>query len=112
VAKLEWRTDYHMKTMVIAFVNGTGKYFLLVLPRSQSMHTSYFAGETMSGLEDSCDPEGRNPDPRKVTFHFNNAPIRNTRTVMRQLVQLRFKRMEHRPYSPDLTRATSFLLVV
>jgi transposase len=43
-----------------------------------------------------------------VTGHFNNPFIRNTKTVMRQLEQSGFKRVEYPRYSPDLARVTSF----
>jgi hypothetical protein len=74
------------------------------------MDTSYFAGEIIGGLEDVCQPEGRNPHERKRTLHFDNTPIHNTRTVMVQLEQSRFKRMEHPPFGPDLAPCDFFPL--
>jgi hypothetical protein len=62
-------------------------------------------------LEDICYPEGRNLHQRKVTFRFTSAFIHNTRTVMGQLEQSRFKRMECPSESPNLT-ACDFILVI
>jgi hypothetical protein len=48
------------------------------------MDTSYFAGEAIGGLEDVCNPGGRNPHQRKVALHFDNAPKHNIKTVTGQ----------------------------
>jgi hypothetical protein len=110
VDKLEWPRHYHRKTMITAFVNSTGEYFLKILPRSWSMDTRYFAGEIVGGLEDVCYPEGRNPHERKITPHFDNARVHNTRTVMEQLKQSGFKRMEDPIYGPDMAPCDFFLV--
>jgi histone-lysine N-methyltransferase SETMAR len=110
VDELERPMHYHRKTMITALFNGTGECLLNILPRSGSMHTSYFAGDTTGGLEDVCYPEGRNPHERKRTLHFDSAPMHNTRAVRGQLEQPGFKRMEHPPYSPDLAPCDFFLL--
>jgi hypothetical protein len=102
VNELERPTHDHRKTSVTAFLNGTRYYFLNILPRGRSINTNYFAGEIICGLEDLCYPEGRNPHERKRTLHFDNTPRHNTRTVMGQLEQSGFKRMEHPPYSRNL----------
>jgi hypothetical protein len=73
------------------------------------MDTNHFAGENIGGLDDVCYPEGRNPHGRKRTFHFDNAPIHNTRTVMGQLEQSGFKRMGHPPDGPVLAPSDFFL---
>jgi hypothetical protein len=98
-----------MKTMITAFLNQTGQYFLTMLPRSRSMHPYYFAGDIIGGLEDACYLEGRNPPERSRTLHFDNAPIPNTRTVVGQLGQSGFKSMNRPPYSPDLAPCDFFL---
>jgi hypothetical protein len=61
--------------MTTAFVNGTGKYFLNLLPRSRSMDINYFAGEIIRGLKDARYPEGRSPHQKKLTLRFDKAPI-------------------------------------
>jgi hypothetical protein len=66
------------------------------------MDTSHFAGEIIGRLDNVCYPEARNPPERERPLHFDNAPIHNPRTVMEQLEQLGFKRMEHPPHNPDL----------
>jgi transposase len=66
------------------------------------MDTSRFAAEIIGGLKDACYPQRRNTQQRKVIILCDNTPIHNTRTVMRQLEQSRFKRMGHPPYGPDL----------
>jgi hypothetical protein len=109
VDELERPAHYHRKTIITVFFNGTGQYFLNILPRSPCMDTSYFAGEMIGGLEDVCHPEGRNPHERQRTLHFDNAPIRNKGTVMGQLEQSWVKRMGHPPYSTDLATCDFFL---
>jgi histone-lysine N-methyltransferase SETMAR len=109
VDELERPMHYHSKTMVTAFFNGTWHYFLNIFPRSRCMDTSYFAGEIIGGLEHICYPEGRNRHERKRILHFDSAGVHNTRTVMEQLEQSGFKRMEHPPYSPDLAPCDFFL---
>jgi hypothetical protein len=83
--------------MIAALFNGTAEYFLNILPRRRPMGTSYFAGETIGGVEDVCYPEETNPYERKLTLHFNKAPIPNTRMVIGQLKREELKRMRHRP---------------
>jgi hypothetical protein len=85
VNELERPTHYHRKTTVTAFFNGTGAYFLNIFRRPRSIDTSYFAGETIGGLEDVRCPEDRNPPEREKTLHFDNAPMHNTRMVKGQL---------------------------
>jgi hypothetical protein len=110
VDELERPAHCHRKAMVTAFLNGTGQYFLNILPRSRSMDTNYLAREIIGGLEDVFYLEGRNPHERERTLHFDNAPIHSTRTGMGQLEQSRSKRMEHPPYSPDLAPYDFLLL--
>jgi hypothetical protein len=82
VDELERPMHYHGKAKVTRFFNGIGEYLLNSLPQNQSMDAKHFAAEIVSGLEDVCYPEGRNPHKRKMTLPFTNAPIHNTRTVM------------------------------
>jgi hypothetical protein len=82
VEQLERPTRYHRKRIVTVLFNGTGEYFLNILPRSGSMDTKDFAEEIVGGLEDISYPEGMNPHERKITLHFGNVLIHNTRTVM------------------------------
>jgi hypothetical protein len=106
VDKLERPTHYHRKTMITVFFNGTGEYFLNILPRSRSVNTSHFAEEIVRRLLDICHPEVRNPHERKITHHFDNTCIRNVRTVMGQLEQSGFTRMEHPVHCSNLARIT------
>jgi hypothetical protein len=101
VDELERPTDYHRRRIVTAFFNCTGQYLVNILPRSRCIDTKYFAQEILSGLEDVCYPEERNPRERKITLHFDNAPVHNTGTVIGQLKQSWFKRTEHPAYSLD-----------
>jgi hypothetical protein len=109
VGELERPTHYHREMMATAFFNGVEEYFLNILPRSQSMDTSYFAGEITGGLKHVYYPEGSNLHERKRTFHFDNAPIHDTRMVMAQLEQSAFKKTKHPPDSLDLAPCDFFL---
>jgi histone-lysine N-methyltransferase SETMAR len=109
VDEIERSSHYQRKTMITAFFNGTGEYFLNILPRGMSMDTRYFAQEILGGLEPVCYPEDRNPHQRKIIVHFDNAPIHNTKIVMEQLQHSGFKKMDHPPYSPDLAPSDFFL---
>jgi hypothetical protein len=81
------------------------------LARNQSMDKGCFAEETVGELEDVGFPKRRNRHQRKITLHFDNAPVHNTGTVMGQLEQSRFKKMENPLESPDLVPCDFFLLV-
>jgi hypothetical protein len=72
------------------------------------MDTKYFAEENVGELEDVCYPEWRNWHEREITVHFDNVPIYNTRTVMGQLEQSGFKRIEYSAYSPNLSPCDFF----
>jgi hypothetical protein len=74
VNELECVAHYH-RMMVTAFFNSTMEYFMNTSLRRQSMDTSSFVGEMINGLEDVCDPEGRNPHERKIALCFHNAFI-------------------------------------
>jgi hypothetical protein len=89
-----------------AFFNGTGEYFLNILPRNRPMDTRHFAEEIVSGLEDVCYPKERNPHERKMAVLFDDASIYNTKKVMKPLEQSRFKNMDH----PDLAPCNFFLV--
>jgi hypothetical protein len=73
------------------------------------MDTKHFAQEIVGGLEDVCYAERRNPPERTINLHFDSPPRHHPRTVMGQLEQSRFKRMEHSAYSPDLALRDFFL---
>jgi hypothetical protein len=75
VNELECVAHYHRMMMVTAFFNSTTEYFMNTSLQRQSMDTSSFAGEMINGLEDVCDPEGRNPHERKITLRFHKAFI-------------------------------------
>jgi hypothetical protein len=94
--------------MVTVFFNGTGEYLMNILPQSRTMDTNYFAGRMIGGLECIGYPDERNPHQKKMTLHFDNPPIHNTRTVTGQLEQFRFKRMERPPYGPGFAPRNFF----
>jgi hypothetical protein len=67
-------------------------------------------GQIIGGLEDVCYPEGRNPHESEMTVYFDNMPLYSTRTVMRQLQQPNFKKMEYPPDLPYLALCHFFLV--
>jgi hypothetical protein len=73
------------------------------------MDTTYFVEETASGLEDVCDREGRNPQERRTTLHFDDAAMHDTRTLKGGLEQEGFKRKEYPACGPDLAQCNFFL---
>jgi hypothetical protein len=75
------------------------------------MDTRYLFDEIVGGLEDVCYPVGRNTHKRKSILRFDNAPILNTRTVMGQLAQSGFKRMEPPTCTPNLAPGELSFLV-
>jgi hypothetical protein len=111
VDELELPTHYHRKTRVTALVNGTGEYFLNILPKNQSIDRKCFAEESVGGPEKIYYPERRNPRERTIALHSDSAPIHNTRTVMGQLEQSRFNRREILANYGIWPRVASFLSI-
>jgi hypothetical protein len=83
------------KKIFIAFFNITRRFLLNVLPERQTMDSSYFVEEVVAGFGELCYPELRNPRHRKVTIHFDNMPIHNTKMIEVQIAFSKFKRMKH-----------------
>jgi hypothetical protein len=73
------------------------------------MDAKHFTREIVGGLEDVCYLERRNPPERTINLDFDSPPRHHPRTVMGQLEQSRFKRMEHSTYSPGLALRDFFL---
>jgi hypothetical protein len=53
VDELERLAHCHRNRMDIAFFNGTGEYFLSILPQGRPMDTNYSAREIVGGLKDA-----------------------------------------------------------
>jgi hypothetical protein len=94
----------HRKIMVTVLFNGTQEYFPNIPPRNRSMDKDCFPEGIGGGLDNTPYSEGRNPHERKSTLHCDDALMHSTRTLMGQLEQLGFKKMEHPPNCPDLAR--------
>jgi histone-lysine N-methyltransferase SETMAR len=109
VEKIQRKTNYQKKTMFTVFFNGTGDYFINVLPQGQTMNGQYFAEEVIKPLALLCYHGGRKAHGRHVEVHFDNAPIHRTKIVIEMLDKYEFVRMEHPPYSPDLAPCDFFL---
>jgi hypothetical protein len=107
--EVERPSHYHRKTMLTAFFNGTGEFLIDILPEELKMNSAYFATNVIDVLAQSCYPDGRPPHARKVTLHFDNAPIHCTDTVTDRMMLRELERMLHSPYSPDLAPCDFFL---
>jgi hypothetical protein len=75
------------------------------------MDARYFVEEIVGGLEGVSCSEGRNPYERKITPHFDNARIHNTRTALGHLEQSGFKRRRILYIVRIWPRVTSFFMV-
>jgi histone-lysine N-methyltransferase SETMAR len=102
-------SHYQKKTMVTIFFNGSGQFVIDILPIGVKMDSTYFADNIIDTLAGSCYPDGRQPGERKVMLHFDNAPIHCTAMITERMFLREFKKMDHPPYSPDLSPCDFFL---
>jgi histone-lysine N-methyltransferase SETMAR len=109
VDDLERPSHHQKKTMLTVFFNGTGQFFMNLMPPREKMNSKYFEREIIQNLGILCYPNRRQPHARQATLHFDNAPIHNTKLVSGSLDLLGFKRLDHPPYSPDLAPCDFFL---
>jgi hypothetical protein len=87
------------------------EFFLNILSQIRSMDICCFGAEIIGRLEYVCHPEERNMHHRKVIHHCANALIDNTRMIMGQSEQSRFKGPEHASCCPHFVHVASFSLV-
>jgi histone-lysine N-methyltransferase SETMAR len=109
VEQIQRKTHHENKTMFTIFFNGTGEYFIDILPQGQTMNGQYFADHVIKPLARVCYPEGRKSHERRVDLHFDNAPIHRTKIVLETIRECELLRIEHPPYSPDLAPCDFFL---
>jgi histone-lysine N-methyltransferase SETMAR len=102
-------SHYQKKTMVTIFFNGSGQFVVDILPPGTKMNSKYFADNIIDVLSGFCYPKGRQPGERKVMLHFDNAPIHCTGMIAERMFLREFKKMDHPPYSPDLSPCDFFL---
>jgi hypothetical protein len=74
-----------------------------------AMDSTYFAEGIIGGLEISCYPEGRIPHERRVTLHFDNVLVYNSKCAKEKRIISGFIRMKYPPSSPDLAPCDFFL---
>jgi histone-lysine N-methyltransferase SETMAR len=89
--------------------NGIGQFLIDILPDGLKMDTDYFANNIIDGMARLCYPQGRQPHERRVMLHFDNALIHCTGTVRDRMAAAELERIEHPPYSSDLTPCDFFL---
>jgi hypothetical protein len=94
--------------MLFVFSNGTGKFLIDILPESMKIDTDYFAYNITDEISRLCYPQGKRSRERRVMLHFDSAQIHCTGTVWDRMAAAELERMEHPPYSPDLTPCDFF----
>jgi histone-lysine N-methyltransferase SETMAR len=109
VEDIERPSHHQKKTMVTVFFSGAGNFTINLLPQGQKMNANYFAENVIGPLSNLCFPNGWNDGEERVTVHFDNAPIHNTKVVDEVIELLGLKKMSHPPYSPDLSPCDFFL---
>jgi hypothetical protein len=83
VDEIERPSHFHQKTMFPVFFNGTGEYKIAILPEGQKVNGAYFIKSVLPPFGKICYPQGRGTRERRVTLHFDNAPVHNTEGVTR-----------------------------
>jgi hypothetical protein len=68
----------------------------------------YFTQSILDHLADLCYLDVRQTHQRKLTVHFDKAPINNTKRVPEQMEACGFSRMDHPLYRPDLAPCDFF----
>jgi histone-lysine N-methyltransferase SETMAR len=109
IGEIERPSHHQKKTMMTVFFNGSGAFSINLLPQGQKMNSNYFAENIIRPLSALCYPNGRQAHERRVSLHFDNAPIHNTKVVDDAIGSLGLKKLEHPPYSPDLAPCDFFL---
>jgi hypothetical protein len=108
VDEIERSSHFQQKTMLTIFFDRTREYKIVILPAGQKVHRTYFMECVLGPLTEVCYSQGRKSHIRRVTLHFDNAPIHNTEEVQGHLTNLGFTRMEHPFDSPDLAPCDFF----
>jgi hypothetical protein len=95
--------------MSSVFFNGIGQFVIDILSEDMKMGTDYFADNIIREMARLCYPQGRRSHQRRVMLHFDNPPTHCTGAVQDRMAAAELERMEHPPYSPDLTPYDFFL---
>jgi transposase len=75
---------------------------IAILPEGQKVNSAYFIESVLRSLAEICYPQGKGTRERRILLHFDNAQVHNAEGVRESLASFGFRRMAHRPYSPDL----------
>jgi histone-lysine N-methyltransferase SETMAR len=99
---------FRTKQMVLAFFDSKGLIYTNHVPRGTMVNSKYIVEALGKFLKvfNQKRPEMAAGDWR---FHWENAPVHTTTTVMDWMAARQFKVIKHPPYSPDLALADFFL---
>jgi hypothetical protein len=74
-----------------------------ILPTGVKFTSEYFCSNVIDVLASIVDPEGRKARAIRYVLHFDNAPVHKADKVQYKPEECDFHRLEHLPYSPDLS---------
>jgi hypothetical protein len=80
-----------------------------ILPSGLKFTSDYFYSNVIEALGDVLYPDGRRPRTVRYMLHFDNAPVHNAEKVQHKLDECDFRKLEHPPYSLDLSLCDFFL---
>jgi hypothetical protein len=96
-------TDPHTLRHIIITIssNETGHSLADLLPEDKKMDSMYFIQNIVDPLAEFCSSNSRQAHQAKFTFHFDDAPIYETKSFLDPLEGCGFSRMDHSVYGPD-----------
>jgi hypothetical protein len=102
-------TSYPRKIMMAIFFGVNSIAFIDILPENAKLSSECFKENIIKEFDMNVGAAGRKSHPTCIYLHFDNIPVRNTRTVAQTITKCEFRRLDHSHYSPDLAPCDFFL---
>jgi histone-lysine N-methyltransferase SETMAR len=96
------------KVMATVFWDSRGVVLIDYLQKGKTITGAYYSS-LLDKLNEAIKAKRPHLAKKKVLFHHDNAPAHTSRIVTAKLEELRFERVPHAPYSPDLAPSDFFL---
>lgn len=103
------RMQNEEKFMIFVSFNINGLVYLNALPTNSKFNSTYMCNHILEGLNEASHEAIEKITKHSKILHIDNARPHNSRMTKDKIKELGWKRLEHPPYSPDISPCDFFL---
>ena len=99
-----------IKKIVVTVIWGVWEFPIIdIMPEGQSFNSLYFIENIILPLYNEKTKYWAEADERKMWLYLDNCKVHNSKSSMKTISDIGFKRAPHPPYSPDVAPSDFFL---